>query len=67
MINRLVKIKDIIQEAPPKFYGSQCTKDCSGHKAGYDWSNKKTHKDCDSNSPSFTKGCLIAKKQRDKK
>ena len=63
----MVKINDIIQEALPKFHGSQCTKDCSGHKAGYQWSNAKPHKDCDSHSPSFTKGCEIAKKHRIKK
>lgn len=61
-----MKISEIISEAPPKFYGSQCTKDCSGHKAGYAWGNKKRASACGSKSPSFTKGCLIAKNHRDK-
>lgn len=54
-----MKISDIIVEAPPKFYGSQCTKDCSGHKAGYNYARKKPMKGCNSKSPSFTKGCVI--------
>lgn len=58
-----MKISDIITEAPPKFYGSQCTKDCSGHKAGYAWKKRKPHKTCGgSKSPSFDKGCFIAQK-----
>jgi len=61
-----MKMSDIIQEAP-MFHGSQCTKDCSGHKAGYAWQNRKPHKACDSKSPSFTKGCLIAKRHRQQK
>lgn len=59
-----MKISDIVTEAPPKFHGSQCTKDCSGHKAGYSWGNRKPTSNCGSKSPSFTKGCLIAKKHR---
>ena len=63
-----MKIVDIILEAPPKFYGSQCTKDCSGHKAGYAWKKKKPHKACGgSRSPSFDKGCMIAQKHAEKK
>lgn len=46
-----------------KFFGSQCTKDCSGHRAGYAWYKKKqrlpqkTH-------PSFMKGSNIAQQQQ---
>jgi hypothetical protein len=57
-----MKISEIISEAPPKFHGSQCTIDCSGHKAGYAWARrKKNSTNCQSKSPSFTKGCLIGK------
>jgi hypothetical protein len=44
------------------FLGSECTKDCSGHRAGYDWS--KTRGGVDGNSPwspSFNKGAALAK------
>jgi len=36
-----MRIKDLLSEefmAELSFMGSQCTKDCSGHKAGYKWS-----------------------------
>ena len=42
-----MKIKDIINElqfcttGPNGFQCSQCTKDCSGHTAGYQWGRKK--------------------------
>lgn len=45
------------------FLGSQCTKDCSGHRAGYYWSQARGGaKVPNSWSPSFNKG---AKLQRD--
>ena len=44
------------------FRGSQCTKDCSGHRAGFDWSNARGGVDGNSPySPSFNKGAAIAK------
>jgi pyrimidine deaminase RibD-like protein len=44
------------------FMGSQCTKDCSGHRAGYAWSNARGGVDANSPwSPSFNKGAAIAK------
>lgn len=44
------------------FRGSQCTKDCSGHRAGFDWSMKRGGQDGNSPwSPSFNKGAAIAK------
>ena len=42
------------------FKGYQCTQDCSGHKAGYEWAMKKriTNKsNCTGNSKSFREGC----------
>lgn len=45
-----------------EFKGSPCTKDCSGHKAGYAWAAKKSITDpgdCRGRSESFVKGCRI--------
>ena len=39
---------------------SQCTKDCSGHKAGYAWSKQRGGAHAASWSPSFNKGAEIA-------
>jgi hypothetical protein len=45
-----------------KFLGSQCTKDCSGHRAGYKWSKDRGGVDGNSAySPSFNKGAALAK------
>lgn len=48
-----------------EFHGSQCTKDCSGHRAGYKWSNDRGGiSDPASPSPSFVKGSNIAVRKR---
>ena len=42
------------------FGGFDCTEDCSGHKAGYDWAEEKNiaeESDCGGNSQSFIEGC----------
>jgi hypothetical protein len=39
---------------------SQCTKDCSGHEAGYAWSKQRGGANAASWSPSFNKGAAIA-------
>lgn len=42
------------------FHGYDCTEDCSGHQAGYDWAeqnNVGNASDCGGNSQSFTEGC----------
>jgi pyrimidine deaminase RibD-like protein len=42
------------------FLGSQCTKDCSGHRAGYAWSQSKGGQVANSPfSPSFNKGSQL--------
>ena len=41
------------------FLGSQCTKDCSGHRAGYKW-YKQNGRQPTSWSPSFNKGAALA-------
>ncbi len=43
------------------FKGYQCTKDCSGHKAGYAWAQRKGITDasqCTGKSRSFVEGCI---------
>jgi hypothetical protein len=42
-----------------QFLGS-CTKDCSGHRAGYNWSKRKGLVHAASWSPSFNKGAALA-------
>jgi len=59
-----MKASEILSEL--RFKGSACTKDCSGHEAGYNWSKRNPDRDCASRSPSFTKGCNIAKKEKHK-
>jgi hypothetical protein len=42
------------------FHGYDCTDDCSGHQAGYDWAEQNSvgsASDCGGNSQSFTEGC----------
>ena len=41
------------------FRGSECTKDCSGHRAGYDWSQSNGGQIPNSWSPSFNKGAAL--------
>ncbi len=46
--------------SPDYFNGYECTDDCSGHEAGYDWVEDKdiqTYDDCGGNSNSFIEGC----------
>ena len=57
-----MRIKEILSELA--FHGSKCTKDCSGHTAGYKWAmNKNSPQPCQSSNPSFNKGCDIANNQ----
>lgn len=54
-----MRIKEIINEL--SFYGRQCTKDCSGHKAGWDWERKhNTGQKRATTSNSFNNGTDIA-------
>jgi pyrimidine deaminase RibD-like protein len=47
-----------------QFMGSQCTKDCSGHRAGYAWSKARGGVDANSPySPSFNKGASLGKQE----
>ena len=43
-----------------EFHGFQCTKDCSGHRAGYEWAERKSitsQEGCRGRSNSFIEGC----------
>jgi len=52
-------LKDELNEL--SFLGSECTKDCSGHRAGYEWSKRKGLRQGNSPwSPSFNKGAALA-------
>ena len=48
------------QEEPRTFNGYTCTRDCSGHEAGYEWAEENGISDpgdCGGNSSSFVEGC----------
>ena len=57
-----MRMHEIITELT--FGGSRCTKDCSGHRAGWTWAMRKRRQNCTSKSPSFTNGCRIAGQQQ---
>ena len=42
------------------FLGSECTSDCSGHRAGYNWSVGRGRRSAASWSNSFNKGAELA-------
>lgn len=47
-------------ELPKTFNGYECTSDCSGHEAGYNWAEENDiddPDDCGGNSESFIEGC----------
>lgn len=50
-------INEILNELT--FGGSRCTKDCSGHKAGFRWALRKGKFTSNSKSPSFDAGVKI--------
>lgn len=52
-----IKGKNQLREL--SFMGSECTKDCSGHRAGYEWYRKKGYEPA-SWSNSFNNGAAIA-------
>jgi len=55
-----IGIKGANQLRELQFLGSTCTKDCSGHRAGYNWSKRKGLVHAASWSPSFNKGAALA-------
>ena len=57
-----MRIKEILSEL--SFHGRKCTKDCSGHSAGYKWAKEKNASHaCHSTNSSFNSGCEIARNQ----
>lgn len=56
-----MRIREILDEL--KFMGSQCTKDCSGHKAGFEWSVDRKGQTAATPSQSFNNGTNIGKRQ----
>lgn len=51
---------DDLIPAGRSFHGYQCTDDCSGHLAGYEWAERMRLEDaayCGGNSRSFIEGC----------
>lgn len=54
------KSSSVSSESQKTYKGYECTGDCSGHKAGYDWAQRKgitDPGDCGGNSSSFIEGC----------
>lgn len=60
-VNRAKKPPSVREEQLDElsFLGSECTKDCSGHRAGYAWSARKGNVHAASWSPSFNKGAAL--------
>lgn len=59
----LAVLMTALPAAADTFKGYTCTKDCSGHKAGYAWAQKKGITDpstCSGHSKSFIQGCRAA-------
>ena len=51
---------DDVDSDSGQFHGFDCTVDCSGHQAGYDWAERHDITDednCGGNSESFIEGC----------
>lgn len=66
---RAAKAKPTVEELEQElleldFMGHACTKDCSGHKAGYEWSLKRNGATAQTPSPSFNNGTTIAQAKR---
>lgn len=59
-----MRAHEFISEAGLTFFGSKCTQQCQGHKAGYEWAKRKGATTPPmSTSPSFNKGAAIAMQQ----
>ena len=55
-----MKIQEILEATGLTFMGSPCTKDCSGHRAGYKWGRHRGGAVATGKSQSFVNGTLIA-------
>ncbi len=56
-----MKISEVLTEL--SFHGRKCTKDCSGHMAGYAWAKQHPNAVANSHSPSFNGGAEVHKDQ----
>lgn len=60
--SELLPLTQQVQYEPTRsFMGYQCTQDCSGHEAGYEWAEEEgitDPDDCSGNSNSFVEGCV---------
>jgi hypothetical protein len=55
-----VQATDETSKSGLTFHGYDCTVDCSGHQAGYEWAEEHDitdPSDCSGNSQSFIEGC----------
>jgi hypothetical protein len=55
-----VVLWSVVPALADDFEGYECTQDCSGHEAGYNWAEENDitdPADCDGNSNSFNEGC----------
>lgn len=55
-----IEDSNLSNQEPQTFNGYECTDDCSGHEAGYNWAEEKgitDLSDCGGNSNSFIEGC----------
>lgn len=59
-----MRLIDLMPLTELEFMGSICTKDCSGHRAGYKWSLDHGGKQPNSHSRSFNNGAAIAGQKR---
>jgi hypothetical protein len=62
-----MRASEFVRKKTPKqeldelsFLGSPCTKDCSGHRAGYAWSKARGNRSALSHSNSFNNGARLA-------
>lgn len=55
----VIELPTSLQLDELSFLGSECTKDCSGHRAGYEWYKRKGYEPA-SWSNSFNKGAALA-------
>lgn len=56
----IIEDSEPVDYEPQTFNGYECTDDCSGHEAGYNWAEENgidDPSDCGGNSNSFIEGC----------
>lgn len=59
----------VFPAASQTYEGNDCTEDCSGHRAGYEWAAENgvtSQYDCAGNSQSFAEGCASYVENQDR-